>query len=186
MEELDAILSKAEKMMEESVIALQDRLDKIRAGRANPKLLDDIRVMYYGNMTPLKNVATVVVPDARTLIITPWEKKILKDIEKAIIDSSLGITPSNSGENIRITIPPLTGERRQELAKQVKAECEDAKISVRNARRDANDSLKKLISEGLSEDIERDNEEEVQKLHNKYIKQIETAYTAKEKEIITV
>lgn len=184
MEELDNILTKAEQMMEDSITSLQDRLDKIRAGRANPKLLDDIRVEYYGNQTPLKNVATVTVPDARTMIITPWEKKILKDIEKAIIDSPLGITPSNNGENIRITIPPLTGERRQELAKQVKAECEDARISVRNARRDANDSLKKL--EGISEDVQHDTENDVQKLHDKYIKQVEECYLVKEKEIMTV
>lgn len=186
MEELDKILTKAGKMMGDSITSLQDRLDKIRAGRANPKLLDDIRVEYYGNLTPLKNVATVTVPDARTMIITPWEKKILRDIEKAVIDSSLGITPSNNGENILITIPPLTGERRQELAKQVKAECEEARISVRNARRDANDNLKKLLNDGLSEDVERDAENDVQKLHDKYIKQIEECYNAKEKEIMTV
>ena len=186
MEDLDKILTKAGKMMGDSISSLQDRLDKIRAGRANPKLLDDIRVEYYGNLTPLKNVATVTVPDARTMIITPWENKVLKDIEKAVIDSSLGITPSNNGENIRITIPPLTGERRQELAKQVKAECEEARISVRNARRDANDSLKKLLNDGLSEDVERDAENDVQKLHDKYIKQIEECYNTKEKEIMTV
>ena len=186
MEELDKILTKAGRMMGDSITSLQDRLDKIRAGRANPKLLDDIRVEYYGNLTPLKNVATVTVPDARTMIITPWEKKILRDIEKAVIDSSLGITPSNNGENIRIAIPPLTGERRQELAKQVKAECEEARISVRNARRDANDNLKKLLNDGLSEDVERDAENDVQKLHDKYIKQIEECYNAKEKEIMTV
>lgn len=186
MEDLDKILTKAGKMMGDSISSLQDRLDKIRAGRANPKLLDDIRVEYYGNLTPLKNVATVTVPDARTMIITPWEKKVLKDIEKAVIDSSLGITPSNNGENIRITIPPLTGERRKELAKQVKAECEEARISVRNARRDANDSLKKLLNDGLSEDVERDAENDVQKLHDKYIKQIEECYNTKEKEIMTV
>lgn len=186
MEDLDKILTKAGKMMGDSISSLQDRLDKIRAGRANPKLLDDIRVEYYGNLTPLKNVATVTVPDARTMIITPWEKKVLKDIEKAVIDSSLGINPSNNGENIRITIPPLTGERRQELAKQVKAECEEARISVRNARRDANDSLKKLLNDGLSEDVERDAENDVQKLHDKYIKQIEECYNTKEKEIMTV
>lgn len=186
MEDLDSILTKAGKMMGDSISSLQDRLDKIRAGRANPKLLDDIRVEYYGNLTPLKNVATVTVPDARTMIITPWEKKILKDIEKAVIDSSLGITPSNNGENIRITIPPLTGERRKELAKQVKAECEEARISVRNARRDANDSLKKILNDGLSEDVERDAEDDVQKLHDKHIKQIEECYNTKEKEIMTV
>ena len=186
MEELDKILTKAGRMMGDSITSLQDRLDKIRAGRANPKLLDDIRVEYYGNLTPLKNVATVTVPDARTMIITPWEKKILRDIEKAVIDSSLGITPSNNGENIRITIPPLTGERRQELAKQVKTECEEARISVRNARRDANDNLKKLLNDGLSKDVERDAENDVQKLHDKYIKQIEECYNAKEKEIMTV
>lgn len=186
MEELDKILAKATRMMEEAITSLRDRLDKIRAGRANPKLLDDIRVEYYGNLTPLKNVATVTVPDARTMIITPWEKKILRDIEKAVIDSSLGITPSNNGENIRIAIPPLTGERRQELAKQVKAECEEARISIRNARREANDTLKKLINNGLSEDVEHDAEEDVQKLHDKYIKQVEESYNAKEKEIMTV
>lgn len=186
MNDVNQILKSAKSAMTDTITFLEDKLSKIRAGKANPKLLDDIRVEYYGNPTPLNNVANVVVPDAKTIIVTPWEKKILKDVEKAIMDSDLGITPENNGDIIRITLPPLTEERRKQLAKQVKAESETAKVSVRNSRRDANDQIKKAQDDGLSEDQARDAEKEVQKLHDQYIKKIDEVYAAKEKEIMTV
>ena len=143
--------------------------------------------MYYGAPVPLTNVATVTVPDARTIMITPWEKKIIKDIEKGIMDSEVGITPENYGEVIRLGIPPLTEERRRLLAKQSKQEAETAKISIRNARRDAIEQLKKSIkTDGTPEDVEKDAEAEVQKVHDKYIKKVDELYAAKEKEIMTV
>ncbi len=143
--------------------------------------------MYYGAPVPLTNVATVTVPDARTIMITPWEKKIIKDIEKGIMDSEVGITPENNGEVIRLGIPPLTEERRRQLAKQSKQEAETAKISIRNARRDAIEQLKKSIkTDGTPEDVEKDAEAEVQKVHDKYIKKVDDLYAAKEKEIMTV
>ena len=143
--------------------------------------------MYYGAPVPLTNVATVTIPDARTIMITPWEKKIIKDIEKGIMDSDVGITPENNGEVIRLGIPPLTEERRRQLAKQSKQEAEAAKISVRNARRDAIEQLKKSIkTDGTPEDVEKDAEAEVQKIHDKYIKKVDELYAAKEKEIMTV
>lgn len=176
----------AEEKMEMAVAFLDESLAHIRAGKANPKILDGIRVSYYGSMAPLSNVANISVPDARTIIITPWEKSMFKEIEKAIINSELGIMPENNGEMIRLAIPPLTEERRRNLVKQSKAEAEQAKISVRNARRDAIDSLKKAIKQGMSEDIEKDAEASVQKLHDKYLKKIDELFSAKEKEILTV
>ena len=137
-------------------------------------------------MTPLSNVATIVTPDAKTITIQPWEKKLLPVIEKAILNSEIGITPANNGEVIRLCFPPLTEDRRKQLVKQARAEGEDAKVSVRNARREAIEKLKKLVKEGLPEDAEKDAETEVQKLHDKYIKKIEEVLVAKEKEIMTV
>jgi ribosome recycling factor len=137
-------------------------------------------------MSPLANVSTITTPDARTIQIMPWEKKMLSDIERAIINSNLGLAPNNNGESIRLILPPLTEERRRDLAKQCKNETETAKVSVRNARRDAIDVLKKQIKEGLPEDAEKDAENEVQKLHDKFIKQIDEIYAKKEKEIMTV
>ena len=149
--------------------------------------MDCVRVMYYGAPVPLTNVATVTVPDARTIMITPWEKKIIRDIEKGILDSEVGITPENNGEVIRLGIPPLTEERRRQLAKQSKQEAETAKISIRNARREAIEQLKKSIkTEGTPEDVEKDAEADVQKVHDKYIKKVDDLYAAKEKEIMTV
>lgn len=186
MTDVSTLLKEVKRSMQETQDFLEDKLTKIRAGKANPKLLDGIRVMYYGNLTPLNNVANVSVPDAKTIIVTPWEKGIMREVEKAIMDSDLGITPENNGEMIRLGLPPLTEERRKQLAKQVKAETENAKVSVRNARRDANDELKKAIKDGLAEDVAKDGEAEVQKLHDKFIKQLDDIYMAKEKEIMTV
>lgn len=186
MKELETILKETKIAMNETIAFLDEKLAKIRAGKANPKLLDDIRVMYYGNPTPLSNVANVSVPDAKTIIVTPWEKKLIRDVEKAIIDSDLGIMPENNGDLIRISMPPLTEERRRDLVKQVKAEAEQAKVSIRNGRRDAIDTLKKQIKEGMPEDVSKGGEVDVQKLHDNYIKKVDELFAAKEKEIMTV
>ena len=158
--------------MEEAVMYLDDSLARIRAGKANVKILDGIRVDSYGSLVPLNNVAAVNTPDARTIAIKPWDKTMFKVIEKAIIDSEVGIMPDNNGEIIRLSIPPLTEERRKQLVKQCGKEEEQAKVSIRNARRDILEKLKKGIKDGLAED--------------KYIKQIEALMAAKEKEIMTV
>ncbi|MDR1781013.1 MAG: ribosome recycling factor [Tannerella sp.] len=186
MTDIQPILKKAEDKMESAIRFLDENLARIRAGKANPKILDGIKVAYYGDMTALTNVASVNTPDAKTLLITPWEKPLLKDIEKAIINSDLGIMPENNGEVIRIGIPPLTEERRRTLAKQAKQESENAKISIRNSRRDAIEALKKSTKDGVPEDAEKDAEEKMQKTHDKYIKKVDDIYAAKEKEIMTV
>ncbi len=180
------IKADAEELMQAAVMFLDDALAHIRAGKASVRILDPIRVDYYGAATPLSNVATVTTPDARTIQIQPWEKNMLSVIERALINSNIGLAPNNNGEVIRLIIPPLTEERRRELAKQCKGEAENAKVSIRNARRDAIDTLKKQVKEGLPEDAEKDAEDEVQKLHDKYIKQIDEVYAKKEKEIMTV
>lgn len=172
--------------MQMAVEYLEDTLGRIRAGKASPKLIDGIRVDYYGSQAPISNVANVSVPDARTIAITPWEKSMFKEIEKAIINSDLGIMPENNGEVIRLSIPPLTEERRKQLVKQCKAEAENAKVSIRNARRDTIDKLKKEVKNGLSEDIEKDAEADVQKIHDKYIKEVDQVFAEKEKEILKV
>lgn len=186
MNDVNHYLNPAEEKMEMAVEFLDESLTHIRAGKANPKLLDGIRVDYYGSAAPINNVANVSVPDARTIAITPWEKSMFKEIEKAIINSELGITPENNGEVIRLSIPPLTEDRRKALVKQSKNEAEQAKISVRNARRDAIEGLKKAIKDGMPEDVEKDAEAKVQKLHDRYMKRIEEVFAAKEKEILTV
>lgn len=172
--------------MEAAVMYLDDALAHIRAGKANARILDPVKVDYYGAMTPLANVSTITTPDARTIQIQPWEKNMLSVIERALINSNIGLAPNNNGECIRLIIPPLTEERRRELAKQCKGEAENAKVSIRNARRDAIELLKKQIKEGLPEDAEKDAESEVQKLHDKYIARIDEVYAKKEKEIMTV
>ncbi len=180
------IQADAEELMQAAVMYLDDALAHIRAGKASARILDPIRVDYYGAATPLANVATISTPDARTIAIQPWEKKLIGDIERAIINSNIGLAPSNNGETIRLSIPPLTEERRKELAKQCKAEAENAKVSIRNARRDAIDLLKKQVKEGMPEDVEKDAEGDVQKLHDNYVKQVDELYGKKEKEIMTV
>lgn len=186
MVDIKQYISGAEEKMSFSIDYLDEQLSHIRAGKANPKILDGIKVMYYGSLTPLNNVASINTPDAKTIIITPWEKPLIKDIEKAILNSDVGITPENNGEIIRLGIPPLTEDRRRQLAKQSKQEAENAKISVRNARREAIEQLKKSIKDGTPEDVEKDAENEVQKIHDKYIKKIDELFAAKEKEIMTV
>lgn len=186
MEDIKPILNHAEDNMEATVLFLDEALAHIRAGKANIRILDGVKIDYYGSHVPIANVATITTPDAKTISIQPWEKGLITMIEKAILNSDVGITPMNNGETIRLGIPPLTEDRRRQLAKQSKAECEDAKISVRNARRDAIEQLKKMQKEGLPEDVEKDAEVSVQKIHDKYIKRIDDQYMAKEKEIMTV
>ena len=184
--EVKEIINEADEQMQMAVEYLDDTLSHIRAGKASARLLDGIRVDYYGSQAPISNVANVSVPDARTIAITPWEKSMFREIEKAIINSDLGITPENNGEVIRLGIPPLTEDRRKQLVKQSKGEAENAKVSVRNARREAVDRIKKEVKAGLSEDTGKDAEAEVQKVHDKYMKKIDEIFAAKEKEILTV
>ncbi len=179
-------LDGASEKMELAVAYLDEALARIRAGKANPKILDGVRVDYYGSQVPVSNVANIACPDARTITITPWEKSMFREIEKAIINSEVGITPENNGEVIRLGIPPLTEERRKSLVKQCKAEAEQAKVSVRSARRDAIDALKKAVKQGLPEDAGKDAEAEVQKIHDRFLKQIDDLFATKEKEILTV
>lgn len=184
--DLKQIEQKAEAKMLASIEFLDEALAHIRAGKANPRILDGIKLDYYGNITPLSGVASINTPDARTIIVQPWEKQMLKEVEKAIMNSDLGITPDNNGEIIRLSIPPLTEERRKVLVKQAKQEAEEAKVSVRNARRDAIDAIKKTVKEGVSEDMAKDAETDMQKIHDKYIKKIDEIFALKEKEILTV
>ncbi len=186
MIEAKQIQQDADELMQSALLFLDDALAHIRAGKASARLLDPIRVDYYGAPTPIANVSTVTTPDARTIQIQPWEKNMLGPIERALINSNIGLAPNNNGECIRLIMPPLTEERRRDLAKQCKAEAENAKVSVRNARRDAIETLKKQIKEGMPEDAEKDAENEVQKLHDKYVRQIDDLYAKKEKEIMTV
>lgn len=165
---------------------LEESLSRIRAGKANVHILDAIRVDSYGQMVPLSNVASLATPDARSITIKPWDKSMFRVIEKAIIDSSVGIMPENNGEVIRLGIPPLTEERRKELGKQCSKEAETAKISVRNARRECIDKLKKSVKNGVPEDVEKDAEDKIQKTHDKYIKKLDEMLAAKNKEIMTV
>ena len=169
-----------------AVMYLEEALAHSRAGKASTRLLDGIRVDSYGSMVPISNVAALSTPDARSITIKPLDKSMFRAIEKAIIDSDLGIMPENNGEVIRIGIPPLTEERRRQLAKQCKAEGETAKVSVRNARRDGIDALKKAVKDGLAEDEQKNAEAKLQKIHDKYIKQIEDMLADKDKEIMTV
>lgn len=186
MDDVKVFISDAEEKMEMAAMHLEESLSRIRAGRANVHILDEIRVESYGSMMPLSNVASLNTPDARSITIKPWDKSMLRVIEKAIIDSSVGIMPENNGEIIRLGIPPLTEERRKDLTKQCSKEAETAKVSVRNARRDAIDKLKKSVKNGVPEDVEKDSEDKVQKIHDKFIKQIDSMLEAKNKEIMTV
>lgn len=185
-DDIDIILLEAEDSMKKAIEHLDHQLTHIRAGKANPKLIDNVMVEYYGSMTPLPQVANISTPDAKTIAIQPWEKGIIRDIEKAIMAANLGFNPDNNGEMIRISIPPLTEERRRDLVKQAKQEGEEAKISIRLARRDSNVSLKKLVKEGLSEDLEKDAEGVVQKLTDRFTAEVDNMTEVKEKEILTV
>ncbi len=185
-EEVDFILEHTEEKMSGAIEHLEKELLHIRAGKASPSMLDGVTVDYYGSMTPLNQVSNVSTPDARTIAVQPWEKGLIPVIEKAILSANLGLNPDNNGEIIRINIPVLTEERRRDLVKQVHQEGEHAKISIRTARKDANDSLKKLQKDGLSEDLEKDAEAAVQKLTDDYGAKVEDLVKAKEKDIMTI
>ena len=180
------ILADASARMQKAVDFLEETLLNIRAGKASTNVLNGVFVDYYGSQTPVSGVASVTVPDAKTILIQPWDKNMIRAIEKAILDSNIGLTPSNNGEHIRLSIPPLTEERRKELVKQSKGEVENARISLRNARRDAVEAFKKAVKEGMPEDESKDGESQAQKLLEKYSKMVEAAFEKKEKEIMTV
>lgn len=179
-------LTSYDEKMNKSVKFLGEELQGIRAGRANPHVLDKLRVDYYGTPTPIQQLANVSVPEARMIQIAPWDKKLIKDIEKAILSSDIGITPSNDGTNIRLIFPELTEERRKQLSKEVRKKGEDAKIALRNIRRDGTDAFKKLKGSDVSEDEIKDLEEELQKLTDRYVKEVDKSVEEKSKEIMTI
>jgi ribosome recycling factor len=185
-EEVAFIIETAKEQMQDSIEHMKKEFVKIRAGKATPTMLNGVMVDYYGSMTPLAQVANINTPDGRTLSVQPWEKGMIDPIERAIINSNLGFAPMNNGESIIISIPPLTEERRRELAKLAKAESEKAKVSVRSHRKEANDDIKKLEKDGLSEDVAKDNVATIQDLTNQYNKIIEELEKVKEGEIMTV
>ena len=180
------IIKEATDRMERTVQHLEEELINIRAGKASTNVLNSVYVDYNGSQSPVSAVASVTVPDAKTILIQPWDKRMIRTIEKAILDSNIGLTPSNNGEQIRLSIPPLTEERRKELVKQVRGVGENARISLRNARRDAVDAFKKAQKEGMPEDESKDGETQSQKLLEKYSKKLDSLLEIKEKEIMTV
>ncbi|WP_262280163.1 ribosome recycling factor [Hallella absiana] len=179
-------LNGAEEKMKKASKYLQEELARIRAGRANAAILDGVRVSSYGQMMPLNQVASIIIPDARTITIRPWDRKAIKDIEKGIMDSDVGITPENNGEMVILRIPQPTEDRRKELVKQCNKIGESVKVQVRTARAEVKEKLKKAIKDGLSEDQEKDAEADLQKMHDKYIKEIDATLAAKQKEVMTV
>lgn len=184
---IEPIKATAESRMKKSIEALQTELAKLRTGRAHPSLLDQIRVPYYGNDVPLSQVASITVGDARTLVVTPWEKTVTQAIEKAIMISDLGLNPASSGNVIRVPLPPLTEERRKDMTKLVKNQAEEARVSVRNARRDANNQFKDLLKKKeIGEDEEHRAQDLIQKLTDKYIAEVEKIVQVKEKELMEV
>ena len=183
---MEARLQVYDDKMKKAIDFLEADYATIRAGRANPHVLDKIRVDYYGTPTPIQQVGNITIPEARIIQIAPWEKSLLRDIEKAILTSDLGINPSNDGTVIRLIFPELTEERRKDLAKEVKKKAEEGKVAIRNIRRDGNDAFKKLAKEDVSEDEIKQLEDKLQKLTDKYIKDIDALMDAKTKEIMTV
>lgn len=186
MDDIEFYIDSATEDMGNALEHLEKEFHKIRAGKASPAILENIRVEYYGTISPLAQVANVSCPDAKTIFIQPWDRGVITAIEKAILAANLGFNPSNNGEVIRIMVPPLTEERRKQLVKQVKNEGENAKIVVRNHRRDAIEEFKKLKKDGLSEDMAKDAETRVHKTHEDFIKRVDEAIARKEKEIMTV
>jgi ribosome recycling factor len=186
MEEVKNILDQLQDQMNKAIAHLESELQKVRAGKASPSMLDGLYVDYYGTPTPLNQVASVNTPDARTLVVQPWEKTMIKPIEKSIIDANLGFAPQNDGSMIRISIPPQTEERRKELVKKAKAEGEHAKVGIRTFRKDANDNVKKAQKNGLPEDMAKDAEDKIQKLVDSFVVKIDKQLEVKEKEIMTV
>ncbi len=186
MEEVSKIIGSTEEMMTKALSHLEVELTKIRAGKANPQMLDGLLVDYYGSPTPIGQVANVTVVDVRTITIQPWEKNMLQAIERSIIAGNIGVTPQNDGVIIRITLPPVTEERRRELVKRCQAEGEHSKVAIRNIRRDGIENIKKLQKNGLSEDASKDAESEVQALTDKFIVNIDKVLAQKEKEVMSV
>jgi ribosome recycling factor len=184
MEEINFIIDSAKEQMSSNIDHLEHAFSKIRAGKASPSMLDNVSIDYYGSVTPLGQSSNINTPDARTITVQPWDKTMLEVMDKAILDSNLGFTPMNNGEMLIINIPPLTEERRRDLAKKAKSESENAKISIRNARKEANDELKKIDS--VSEDLIKDAEEQIQKLTNEFTSKVDATYSVKEVEIMTV
>lgn len=185
-DELSNISVHALDSMNKAISHLEAELIKVRAGRANPNMFDGLVVDYYGNPTPINQVGNISVTDARTLVIQPWEKNMLQPIERAIIAANLGVTPQNDGVIIRISLPPLTEERRREIVKRVHQEGEHSKVAIRNIRRDAIEHIKKLKKDGLSEDLAKDSEDEVQEMTDKYIGIVDKHLAQKEKEVMSV
>ena len=185
-EELEFIIEDAEDSMKKAIGFLEVELGKIRAGKATPQMLDGIMVDYYGAPTPINQVANINIMDARTISIQPWEKKTLQTIERAIIAANIGLNPQNDGVNIRLFLPPLTEERRRELVKKSAAEAEHSKVAIRNIRREAIEEIKKLQKDGLSEDIAKDSEKEVQEITDKYILLVEKHLAAKERDVMAI
>ncbi len=184
---IEEIKEDAKQRMQKSIDALSNELSKVRTGRANARLLDHVMVEYYGNKVPINQAATVAVEDARTIAVTPWENSIVPDVEKAIISSDLGLNPTTAGNVIRITMPPLTEERRKDLVKVVKSEAEKGRIAIRNIRRDANADFKELLKEKeISQDEDHQAQDEIQKLTDKFISEIETILVQKEKDLMEV
>lgn len=186
IEKAKEVIASTKAKMESSVNFLEEDLKTYRAGKANPAVFNSVTVNYYGTVTPIPQMSSITTPDAKTMLIQPWDKSLIHAIEKAIMDANLGFTPQNNGETIRINVPALTEERRKELVKKARTAGENAKISLRNARRDAIEALKKLQKEGLPEDSEKDSEAEAQKLVDSFTKKVEEILSAKEKEIMTV
>lgn len=186
IEKAKEILEEAGMGMEDAVAFLEEDLKTYRVGKANPTVFANVLVDYYGSLTPIPQVASVTAPDARTLAIQPWEKKMIPVIEKAIMDANIGLTPQNNGETIRCTVPPLTEDRRKELLKKVKAAGESAKVVVRNSRRDAIDLLKKAQKDGMPEDLQKEYEQNIQKETDSFTKKVDELVAAKEKDILTV
>lgn len=186
LSQLSKIMEEAESHMKKAIQHLETELIKIRAGRANPNMIDGIVADYYGAPTPINQIANVTVSDARTLTIQPWEKNMLQPIERAIINSNIGLTPQNDGNLIRLFLPPLTEERRKELVKRVNGEGEQSKVAIRNLRRDAIEHIKKLQKDGLSEDAAKDSEKEAQAMTDKFIALVDKHLEAKDKEIMSV
>jgi ribosome recycling factor len=185
-EEIQLQLEDTLEKMEKALLHLEDELLRVRAGKATPNILDGITVDYYGAITPLNQVSNVSTPDARTIAIQPWDKSMTEAIEKAIMAANIGLTPINNGEIIRINVPPLTEERRLSLVKQIKNMGENTRVSVRTARREANEALKHMKKEGLAEDLEKDAEIKVQEMTDKYISKVDKLLETKEKDILTV
>lgn len=186
MEEIEFYIDAATETMDGALKHLAIELSKIRAGKSSPAMLEGIMVDYYGMNTPLSGAASISTPDARTILVKPFEKKMIQECEKAIRNSNIGLSPMNDGENIRLNIPPLTEERRRELVKRVKGEIETAKINVRNVRQDANNNIKKLKADGVSEDTIKEGEERIQTLTNSFIVKVESTFAEKERDIMSV